>query len=261
MEALRLEQVMVDLALRAGRAIMEVYDAGPVDVHAKADQSPVTAADLAADEIIRTGLADAFPDIPAVTEEAAESHALSGSDRFFLVDPLDGTKEFIHRRGDFTVNIALIEGGTPVAGCVYAPARGRLFVTGASGPVEWAVEGFALAGQPKPLKVAEPDNCALRVVASKSHRDKATDDLIAKYQVAAFKSAGSSLKFCLVAAGEADFYPRLGRTMEWDTAAGHAVLAAAGGVVLRFEDQTPLRYGKPGWDNPFFLAMAPAVAV
>lgn len=261
MDPLRIEEVLTSLALQAGRAIMEVYGAGPVVAAAKADRSPVTEADLAADRIISAGLAEAFPDIPAVTEEAAESHRLAGLDRFFLVDPLDGTREFVQRRGDFTVNIALVEDGRPVAGIVYAPAKGRLFVTGAAGPVEYAVEDFELSGAPRRLQVAEPDNGALRVVASKSHRDQATDDYIAGFRVGEFKSAGSSLKFCLVAAGEADFYPRLGRTMEWDTAAGHAVLAAAGGIVLRFDDHQPLVYGKPGWDNPFFLAMSPAVAV
>ncbi len=238
---------------------MEIYDAGPVKASAKADQSPVTAADLAADAIIAAGLAKAYPDIPAVTEEAAESHALSERTRFFLVDPLDGTKEFVQRRGDFTVNIALIEDGAPIAGIVYAPAKGRLFLTGANGPVERRVSDFSIDGAPLPLAVTQPDNSALKIVASKSHRDQATDDYISRYEVAEFKSAGSSLKFCLLAAGEADFYPRLGRTMEWDTAAGHAVLAAAGGIVLRFDDQTVLSYGKDGWDNPFFLAMAPGV--
>lgn len=261
MDPLRLEQVLIDLALRAGRAIMEIYEAGPVHAEAKEDDSPVTDADLAADRIIAQGLAEAFPDIPAVTEEAAESHVSSAPERFFLVDPLDGTKEFVQRRGDFTVNIALIEHGKPVAGCVYAPAKGRLFVTGSDGPAEHSVTDYALAGYPRPLHVSVANNDALRVVASKSHRDKATDNYIAGFKVGAFKSAGSSLKFCLVAAGEADFYPRLGRTMEWDTAAGHAVLAAAGGVVLRFDDHQPLAYGKPGWDNPHFLAMTPAVAV
>ena len=253
------ETVLIDLALQAGRAIMEIYNSGAIVAEAKADQSPVTAADLAADKIIGQGLAQAFPNIPAVTEEAIESHDLSGADEFFLVDPLDGTKEFVHRRGDFTVNIALIRGGAPVKGVVYAPAKGRLFVTGATGPVERSVENFDVTGDARTLSVSTPDNAALNIVASKSHRDQATDDYIGRYQVGAFKSAGSSLKFCLLAAGEADFYPRLGRTMEWDTAAGHAVLAAAGGQVLRFDDQTPLTYGKNGWDNPFFLAMAPGV--
>ena len=116
-----------------------------------------------------------------------------------------------------------------------------------------------MPGSERAISVSTPDNAALVVIASKSHRDKATDDYIAGFEVAEFKSAGSSLKFCLLAAGEADFYPRLGRTMEWDTAAGHAVLRAAGGIVLRHDDRTELRYGKPGWENPFFLAMAPGV--
>ena len=254
-----LTQTLTELALTAGAAIMAVYDRGEITADAKSDDSPVTEADLAADKLIGAGLASAFPDIPAVTEEAVESHELSGMSRFFLVDPLDGTKEFVQRRGDFTVNIALVEDGTPVAGVVYAPAKGRLFRTTTEGAEELAVRDGALDGDAVPLKVASPDNAALRVVASKSHRDQATDDLIAKYQVAELKSAGSSLKFCLLAAGEADFYPRLGRTMEWDTAAGHAVLKAAGGIVLRADDQTPLTYGKQGWDNPHFLAVTPGV--
>jgi 3'(2'), 5'-bisphosphate nucleotidase len=251
-----LERTITGLALEAGARIMEVYRSGELGVEAKADASPVTAADLAADRIIGAGLADAFPDIPAVTEEASAT----GHRRFFLVDPLDGTKEFVRRQGEFTVNIALIEDGRPVAGVVYAPAKGRLWATRDGGAVEAAVEDHAVvAGSDRAIRVSAPDNAGLVVIASKSHRDKATDDYIAGFEVAAFKSAGSSLKFCLLAAGEADFYPRLGRTMEWDTAAGHAVLRAAGGIVLRHDDRTELRYGKPGWENPFFLAMAPGV--
>ncbi|MHA1107879.1 MAG: 3'(2'),5'-bisphosphate nucleotidase CysQ [Alphaproteobacteria bacterium] len=257
-----LADVLTNLALTAGARIMEIYVAGELEVTSKRDNSPVTAADLAADRVIAEGLAKEFPDIPAVTEEAAESHAQTGHPRFFLVDPLDGTKEFVQRRGEFTVNIALIENGAPVAGVVYAPARGRLFVTRDGGAVEHAVTGHVLVRTPaNPLRVSTPDNAALRVVASKSHRDQATDDYIARFNVAALLCAGSSLKFCLVAAGEADFYPRLGRTMEWDTAAGHAVLAAAGGEVLRFDDHQPLAYGKPGWDNPHFLALVPGVGL
>jgi len=256
-----IETVIRDLALAAGRAIMEVYARPDFEARSKADASPVTEADLAADNLIGAGLAAAFPDIPAVTEECAASHDNSNS-RFFLVDPLDGTKEFIQRRGEFTVNIALIVGGAPVMGVVLAPAAGRMFRTRAGGsPVEEAVgaDGFAVAGSERAIGVRDPDNGALLVVASKSHRDKATDDYIARYRVADFKSAGSSMKFCLLAAGEADLYPRLGRTMEWDTAAGHAVLAAAGGKVLRFDDQRPLTYGKPGLENPFFIALVPGV--
>lgn len=260
MTDLDLDTQMTALALEAGAKIMEIYDSGSLETAQKADASPVTAADLAADAVIRAGLEAAFPNIPAVTEEAAESHAQTDLPRFFLVDPLDGTKEFINRRGEFTVNIALIEDGIPVRGVVYAPAIGRLFATRGEGVVELGVEGHRIAaGSARPLSVSTPDNAALTVIASKSHRDQATDDYIAKYAVAEFTSAGSSLKFCLLAAGEADFYPRLGRTMEWDTAAGHAVLRAAGGEVLRHDDHQPLVYGKPGYENPFFLARSPSV--
>lgn len=260
MKALDIPQITTDIALSAGAAIMKIYESGDFGTQAKSDESPVTAADLAADRLIGAGLAAAFPDVPVVTEEGSESHALKNAPRFFLVDPLDGTKEFIKRRGEFTVNIALIEDGLPVAGVVYAPAKGRVFRTMGSGAEELAVADHALVvGSARALKVAKPDNTALRVIASKSHRDQATDDYISKFSIAEVKSAGSSLKFCLLAAGEADFYPRLGRTMEWDTAAGHAVLHAAGGMVLRFDDHRPLMYGKSGWDNPHFLAMAPEV--
>ncbi len=249
------------LALAAGSEIMAIYNADALQTEMKDDKSPVTAADLAADKLIGAGLAAAYPDVPAVTEEQAESHGATGHPRFFLVDPLDGTKEFIQRRGEFTVNIALIEDGVPTEGVVYAPAKGRLFSTRPDGPVEIAIDEDhkPVAGSETPLKVSAPDNAALVVIASKSHRDQATDDYIARFKVSDFKSAGSSLKFCLVAAGSADFYPRLGRTMEWDTAAGHAVLRAAGGAVLRFDDHTPLAYGKQGYENPHFLAMAPGV--
>lgn len=261
-EMVGLEEIVTDLALKAGARIMAVREGGALGVEQKADQSPVTQADLAADRVIGEGLARAFPDIPAVTEESAASHGETGHRRFFLVDPLDGTKEFVRGNADFTVNIALIEDGCPVAGVVYAPARGRLFVTRDGGAVEMAVAGHAiLAGSDRAIRVRQPDNRGLIVVASKSHRDKATDDFIAGYEVAGFRAAGSSLKFCLLAAGEADFYPRLGRTMEWDTAAGHAVLRAAGGVVLRKDDRRDLGYGKPGWENPYFLAMVPGVAL
>jgi len=245
------------LAREAGAAIMKVYAAADLGTRAKADASPVTDADLAADAILCAGLAAAFPDIPVVTEEQAATHADGPERTHFLVDPLDGTKEFVERRGDFTVNIALIENGAPVAGVVYAPAQGRLFRTDPTGgAMEEGEDGVA-----RLIAAVRADDAALRVVASKSHRDAATDAYIARYAVADFKSAGSSLKFCLVATGEADLYPRLGRTMEWDTAAGHAVLAAAGGAVVRFDDHAPLRYGKPGRDNPHFIAHGPGVTL
>ncbi len=248
------------LALEAGDAIMQVYNGPDFAVKSKSDASPVTEADEAADALISAGLRAAFPDVVLITEEQADSHALSAK-TFLIVDPLDGTKEFVQRRGDFTVNIAYVENGVPLRGVVYAPAQGRLFYTQADGIAVEETGPLAkdVAGAVTPIRVSTPDNGALMVVASKSHRDAATDGYIGKYAVKDAKSAGSSLKFCLVATGEADLYPRLGRTMEWDTAAGDAVLRGAGGQVVRLDDHTPLAYGKPGWDNPFFIAHAPGV--
>ncbi|MBS0125881.1 3'(2'),5'-bisphosphate nucleotidase CysQ [Thetidibacter halocola] len=254
--------VMRKLALEAGDRIMQIYDADDFDVKVKSDASPVTEADEAADALISAGLRSAFPDMALVTEEQADSHDTQAM-TFLIVDPLDGTKEFINRRGDFTVNIALVEDGVPTRGVVYAPAKGRMFYTDALGQSveEQGPFDAETPGQTRPIHVTRPDNDALMVVASKSHRDQATDDYIGKYAVKDMTSAGSSLKFCLVATGEADLYPRLGRTMEWDTAAGHAVLAGAGGQVVRFDDHTPLSYGKTGFANPFFIAYAPGVAL
>lgn len=250
------------LALEGGDAIMSIYGSDDVNTRSKSDASPVTAADEAADAIISAGLRAAFPDLPLITEEQTNSHAIEAA-TFLIVDPLDGTKEFVQRRGDFTVNIAYVENGVPRFGVVYAPAKGRLFYTDATGRAVEETGDFAKdkAGPVTPLSVSTPDNAALMVVASKSHRDAATDDYIGRYAVRDMTSAGSSLKFCLVATGEADLYPRLGRTMEWDTAAGDAVLRGAGGRVVRFDEQTPLTYGKPGWDNPFFIAYAPGVVL
>lgn len=252
--------VIRKLALEAGDKIMEIYGEDDFEVQTKSDDSPVTAADEAADALISDGLRAAFPDMMLVTEEQSATHTSTG-DTFLIVDPLDGTKEFVHRRGDFTVNIALVEKGVPTRGIVYAPAKGRMFFTQADGQSveETGVFDKDVVGDVTPMNVASSDNSALMVVASKSHRDQATDDYINKYAVKDMKSAGSSLKFCLVATGEADIYPRLGRTMEWDTAAGHAVLSGAGGNVVRFDDQTPLTYGKDTYANPFFIAYAPAV--
>jgi 3'(2'), 5'-bisphosphate nucleotidase len=260
MEFSPLMALMRQLALQAGDKIMEVYASPDFDVRAKSDESPVTLADEAADAIISAGLRAAYPDVTLITEEQADSHALRAS-TFLIVDPLDGTKEFVQRRGDFTVNIAYVENGVPVRGIVYAPAKGRLFYTRADGQAVEETGDFDKLnpGPCHKIGVSKPDNTALMVVASKSHRDAATDAYIGKYAVRDMTSAGSSLKFCLVATGEADLYPRLGRTMEWDTAAGDAVLRGAGGHVVRFDDHKPLAYGKAGWDNPFFIAYAPGV--
>lgn len=256
----KLTRVIRQLALDAGDKIMEIYGAEDFEVRSKADASPVTEADEAADALISAGLRTAFPDITLVTEEQADSHGQK-ADTFLIVDPLDGTKEFVQRRGDFTVNIAYVENGVPLRGVVYAPAKGRLFYTTADGrSVEETGPFGEEPGEAQPIGVnALPDNRGLMVVASKSHRDAATDAYIGRYKTRDMTSAGSSLKFCLVATGEADLYPRLGRTMEWDTAAGDAVLRGAGGEVVRFDDHTQLSYGKPGFENPFFIAYAPGV--
>lgn len=242
------------LALHAGEAILGIYGRPATDVRYKADASPVTEADEVASKVILAGLPGLLPGVQVVCEEteSPETPSKAGG-RFVLVDPLDGTKEFIGRNGEFTVNIALIEEGRPVAGVVYAPAVQRLFGG-------WRVANGAgvafeeVGGAPRRnIRAVAPRDEGLVVVASRSHRDAATDDYVKAFRVKSFASAGSSLKFCMVAAGEADLYPRLGRTMEWDTAAGQAVLEAAGGSVCRL-DGSPLVYGKVGFENPHFVA-------
>lgn len=243
-----LEQV-IDISRAAGEQVMQVYRSD-FEVRGKEDASPVTEADERAEALILGALAQCSPGIPVVSEEAAAAgHIPEVGQRFWLVDPLDGTREFINRNGEFTVNIALIEAGEPVLGVVLTPALGRLFA-GARGCGAFIEE----AGVRQPIECREVSPEGLDVVASRSHGDaQALDVFLAGRQVRSLKSAGSSLKICLVAAGEADLYPRLGRTMEWDIAAGHAVLLAAGGQLLTLQDE-PLRYGKPGLDNPHFYA-------
>lgn len=255
-----LTSVFRRLALEAGDKIMEIYNSDDFEVKTKSDDSPVTEADEAADAIISAGIRAEFPEVTLVTEEQSESHTQRAT-TFIIVDPLDGTKEFVLRRGDFTVNIAYVVDGKPMRGVVYAPAKNRLFYTGADGKTVEETGDFVKdkVGPTTPISVSNPDNSGLMIVASKSHRDQATEDYINKYSIMDSKSAGSSLKFCLVATGEADLYPRVGRTMEWDTAAGHAVLLGAGGDVVRFDDHTPLVYGKDDYANPFFIAFAPGV--
>ncbi|USI71960.1 3'(2'),5'-bisphosphate nucleotidase CysQ [Sphingomonas morindae] len=240
--------------LAAGAAILEIY-AQDFAVEWKADHSPVTAADAAGEAIILADLARLAPGVPVVAEEeaAAGRVPLCGR-RFFLVDPLDGTKEFVQRRGDFTVNIALIEEGVPTLGLVYAPARGDVFFGDGARGEAWAARlGPDGLGARRPLCVRAASPEALAVVASKSHCNAATDAYLAALPVGERVSCGSSLKFCLVADGEADVYPRLSPTMEWDTAAGDAVLRAAGGGVFG-PDGAPLRYNKARFFNPGFVA-------
>lgn len=247
------------IALMAGSAIMDHYHTD-FEVIRKEDNSPVTAADGDAEAIILAELRRVAPDIPIVSEEAAAAgHVPDVGHAFFLVDPLDGTKEFINKNGEFTVNIALIEGRVPVAGVVYAPAKERMFFGHGKGHAfEETIAACSKGsgeGPSRSISARKPADDGLVVIASRTHRDTKTDEYLNLYKVKEFLAAGSSLKFCVIAAGEADLYPRHGRTMEWDTAAGHAVLAAAGGSVTQL-DGTPLIYGKTerGLDNPFFVA-------
>jgi len=250
------------LALDAGTAILRVYGEPATEVHYKADASPVTLADHEAARAILAGLPALLPGVPVVCEEteASEMPSRIGA-RFVLVDPLDGTKEFIGKNGEFTVNIALIEDGRPVAGVVYAPAIQRLFSgwresDGRTHAFEERGASLLKSSRPEtwhPIHVRRPGEEGLVVVASRSHRDASTEEYLKALRVKSFTSAGSSLKFCMVATGEADLYPRLGRTMEWDTAAGQAVLEAAGGSVVRLEG-TALLYGKAGFENPHSVA-------
>ncbi|MFT3822126.1 MAG: 3'(2'),5'-bisphosphate nucleotidase CysQ [Rubrivivax sp.] len=240
----------------AGEVVMAVYRED-FAVRRKDDASPVTEADERAEALIVPALRALAPGVPVVAEEmAARGQADAAADRFWLVDPLDGTREFVNRNGEFTVNVALIDQGRPVLGVVGAPALGRLFA-GIVGQGAW-VEDEKADGDAKgrrAIRVRTPPPEGLTVVASRSHGDAAAlDRFLQGRRVARLVNAGSSLKLCLLAAGEADLYPRLGRTMEWDIAAGHAVLAAAGGSVQTL-DGKPLVYGKPGFENPHFVAV------
>ena len=246
---------VIRITRQAGEVVMAIYSTD-FAVRGKEDASPVTAADEQAEAVIVPALKALLPGVPVVAEEAvAGGQVPQIGARFWLVDPLDGTKEFVSRNGEFTVNIALIEDGVPVLGVVLAPALGRLFAgaAGAGAFVEDAQGRRPIACRAVPAE-------GLTVVASRSHGDAAAlDAFLGGRKVATLASAGSSLKLCLVASGEADLYPRLGRTMEWDIAAGHAVVLAAGGMVCRLDGE-PLGYGKAGLDNPHFYASGRALA-
>lgn len=236
------------VAHRAGAEILAVYgsDFAVLD---KVDASPVTEADTRAERVILDGLAECAPDVAVVAEESVAAGQVPGLDGrpFFLVDPLDGTREFIGRNGEFTVNIALIEDGAPSAGVVHLPALDETFWTAGDGKA-WRARGAAAAER---IACRRPGN-RLVAIASRSHRSTETDAYLRRLEVAETVSAGSSLKLCRIAEGKADVYPRLGRTMEWDIAAGHAIVAAAGGSVESL-DGRPLVYGKPGFENPHFV--------
>jgi 3'(2'), 5'-bisphosphate nucleotidase len=245
------------IATDAGRRILEIYGRfdQPVLIKSKDDGSPLTIADRAANDIIVDRLQRFAPDIPVLSEESARAgyETRRHWGRFFLVDPLDGTKEFLNRNGEFTVNIALIENGHPVLGVVYVPVTGVCYL-GAQGAGAWKQH----AGVQTPIRVRDYRGGRATVVASRSHAGPETERFLAKlaecegaYDTA---SLGSSLKLCLVAEGAADIYPRLGPTSEWDTAAAHCVVEAAGGRVVNLAGD-PLVYNKPDILNPYFLAL------
>jgi 3'(2'), 5'-bisphosphate nucleotidase len=258
----QLMRAMVDMAREAGAVILRHY-AGTVERRQKADKSPVTDADHEAEALILDRLARAAPGIPVVAEELAAAGDIPAIDGapFFLVDPLDGTKEFLSRNGEFTVNIALIENGAPVAAVVFAPAMRRLFWGRGQEAFEQSTDAeAALVGEPRSIKARLAPAEGMTAVASRSHRDSKTEELLAHYKISRFVTSGSSVKFCLIATGEADIYPRHGPTCEWDTAAGHGVLAAAGGRVTLLDGRTPLTYGRArdNFVNPFFIAWGAA---
>lgn len=241
-----------DIAHRAGEAILAIYNQTDHGVTTKSDESPLTRADLASHRVIVDGLHQLTPEIPALSEEGADAPFAHRRQwrRFWLVDPLDGTKEFIRRNGEFTVNIALIEDGAPILGIVYAPTLDLAF-RGAVGSGAWLQDGDA-----QPVAITAPGSGAgsLVVAASRSHPGPYLEAFLAALPEHRLLSMGSSLKLCLVAEGRADLYPRLGPTMEWDTAAAHAVVAAAGGRVVDFEGR-PLRYNKKDLHNPYFIVL------
>lgn len=246
--------LLENIAYDAGKQILRVYAQANINAHSKADQSPVTAADLLAHESIVRGLHATFPGVPVVSEEDEVSLAWRlPSGCYWLVDPLDGTKEFLNRNGDFTVNIALIENGRATFGMVYAPAHESFYWGGAGLGAAMREKGVVTT-----LACAHGESTSrLRVVASKSHLNEETQAFIQQLGNVKLVQAGSSLKFCTLARGLADLYPRLGPTCEWDTAAAQAVLEGAGGVVLDTHGQ-PLHYGKENVLNPWFIAAARA---
>lgn len=238
-----------NLAKRAGVEIMKIYNSD-FAVETKADNSPVTEADRIAEELITNGIMkNITAAYPVIGEEAfaAGKTPETGSGPFWLVDALDGTKSFISKSEEFTVNIALIDSGRPALGVVHAPALGDTY---------WGYRGGAFlehgGGAVRTISCRQPAADGLVVVASRNHRSPELEAYIAGLDVKSSTGAGSSLKFCLIAAGDADIYPRLGRTMEWDTAAGHAVVLAAGGSVRKL-DGDPLSYAKAGFENPDFV--------
>jgi len=254
-----LVEAIAAAAIAAGEIILEVRARG-LSVERKEDMSPVTEADRAAEALIVERLAAIAPDVPVIAEEAVAAGRIPDvGAAFFLVDPLDGTREFVKGGNDFTVNIGLVRDGAPVLGVIYLPASGKLFA-GVVGEGAWrAVVKDGAIGERQAMHVRPPPAGPVDIVASRSHRTPETDAFIARYRVGELVNRGSSIKFCALAEGKADLYPRMGTTMQWDTAAGDAILRAAGGRVVTLQG-TPLPYGPTAaeggeaYKNPWFIA-------
>lgn len=249
--------VLIDIARKAGKAILAVYKE-PFEVEIKADNSPLTKADKASNEIILAGLKEHYPTVPFISEEAKQTAYAERKDWKYCwsIDPLDGTKEFIKKNGEFTVNIALLEDGNPIFGLIYVPAQNTIYHAQKAKGAYKIVAG----DMPKKLMVSTiQKNEPVVIVASRSHLNQATVDFIEeqkdKYGLVDTVSAGSALKFCLVAEGKAHFYPRFAPTMEWDTAAGHIIATEAGATVTKV-DGSPLTYNREDLLNPYFLVTA-----
>lgn len=249
---IEISSFLCEVAGEAGRAILSLYDGETGTQWWKSDQSPLTAADLAANEIIESRLRAAYPDIPIVSEETAEGHSAAArrSPRIWLVDPLDGTKEFIKKSGEFTVNIALIENHQPVAGVVFAPAIGLMFFATAGGGAFMRRDG-----ETRRIGVRVPAASPPRVAVSRDHLTAEDQQVLDALPDAVRMPSGSSLKFCLVASGQADLYARSGTTMEWDTAAAQCVAEEAGASVLSHTGQR-IRYNKEDLRNPGIFCFA-----
>lgn len=241
-----LARLFATLVVRAGAIATEILSRPDIAMLMKADRSPVTEADQRVEAELIAALARDMPGVPVIAEEAAAAgETPAHGDSFLLIDPIDGTREFLARSNEFTVNLALVSGGAPVAGAIYAPAMGAVWFAGATGFATMAAPGAALPASQdwRELRARKAPPAGLVALISRSHLDEATQAFLARHRIAERRPMGSSVKFCRLAAGEADVYPRFGRTMEWDTAAGDAILRAAGGATLG-ADGAPLVYGK-----------------
>ena len=247
---------IIPILQEASRAILDIYaDEASFNTELKGDFSPLTEADKRANQIICEALSDLFPGIPVISEETKQAAYAerAGYTNFFLVDPLDGTREFIKRNGEFTINIAYLEGHRPVGGYVFVPCTGLAYVAEyGGGAFRIESDGVKTELRSQAFRLTDP---GLNVVASRSHRDSMTDKIISGLREPVIVSTGSSLKFLLIAEGKANFYPRLAPTMEWDTAAAQCILEEAGGSLLQFDNLLPLVYNKPDLLNPHFIAM------